>query len=307
MISNAELDEVGRWLTQNPPLCADREARRAQLNRIQMATDEFPDSAYHEYMNTWAKQTEAAALERVGVLYYLAQRLARAVEEVRTAKVTRGLLAWHFYNMGYVFKTADACFGIDLHGRGLEGLAGNLDFLLLTHSHPDHWTPALLKELQTRGKPVVSNWCDFGTRLAGPQELLLGHTKIRVTLGDHNCNNPAQHNNMLLYEVQAGGAAIYHVGDNANLEKMKPTQPIDLYMFHVQVGLPVVESIRKVNARLALASHVLELGHSRFPPYAWRWSYDFAYECIQEFPAERAEVPAWGERYETPGTEWRFV
>jgi len=123
---------------------------------------------------------------------------------------------------------------------------------------------------------------------------------VRVGIGDHNVTDPARTNDMLLYEVDTGAGTVYHVGDNANLDKLRPTRPIDYYIFHVSVGLPVAASIHKVNACMALASHVLELGHSRFPPHAWRWSFDYAYEQIKEIDPARAEVPAWGERFELP-------
>lgn len=305
MASNAELDEVDEWLARNPRGIADRAERRARLNVVQAAADELADSEYQRYVGLWTRApAEAEAMERSGILSFLARRRAHALREIEAARVTRGVLAWHFYNMGYVFKTADACFGIDLHGRGLEVLADRIDFLLITHSHGDHVTPALLRAMQERGKPVVSNWCEYGTRLSAPAQLSFGSVNVRVSIGDHGLNDPARTNDMLLYEIEAGGAVIYHIGDNANLDKMAPTRPVDWYIFHISVGLPVVESIRKVDARLTLASHVLELGHSRFPPHAWRWSYDFAYERIASIPADRAEVPVWGERYEVPGTEW---
>lgn len=305
MASNADLDAVGTWLCGHPAAVGNREIRREKLSVLQAAADELTDTAYQQYASQWrghdaASRAQAAALEREGALYFLRQRLDLVIAEVRAARVTAGLLAWHCYNMGYVFKSPQTCFGIDLHGRGLEALADDLDFLLITHSHGDHVTPALLEALQARGKPVVSNWWDGGRRIAEPAVLKFGPVEVRVGIGDHGVGDPARANDMLLYEVDTGAGTVYHVGDNANLDKMRPARSVDYYIFHVSVGLPVAASIRKVDARLALVSHVLELGHSRFPPHAWRWSFNYAYEQIKEIDPARAEVPAWGERFELP-------
>ncbi|MCW8133665.1 MAG: MBL fold metallo-hydrolase [Planctomycetota bacterium] len=303
MPTNEELDAVDAWLRAHPAAAVSREERRAKLATVQVACDELSDSDYVRYMNAWQRAPlDADAREASGALHFLSTRIRRAIDEIRGTQVAKGLAAWHFYNMGYVFKTPDACFGIDLHARGSEALAGTLDFLLITHSHGDHVTPLLLEAMQQRGKPIISNWFDGGRKIAAPETLRFGPVQVDIAIGDHGVNDPARSNDMLLYEIDAGAASghatIYHIGDNANLERLTPTRAIDLYIFHVAVGLPVEPSIRKVGAKLALASHVLELGHSRFPPHAWRWSYDYAYGQIAKVDPSRAEVPVWGERFE---------
>lgn len=80
-------------------------------------------------------------------------------------------------------------------------------------------------------------------------------------------------------------------------------RPVHIFIFHVSVGLPVEKAIRTVNAKMALVSHVLEMGHSPKPPQAWRWSYDFAFNAFKNIPQSQATVLTWGERWLTPGTQ----
>ena len=65
---------------------------------------------------------------------------------------------WHLYNMGYVVKTERHCFGIDLHHRRDVELVPELDFLVVTHNHNDHYTLALATAMDQAGKPIFRNF-----------------------------------------------------------------------------------------------------------------------------------------------------
>src|SRR5690606_39346714 len=67
-------------------------------------------------------------------------------------------LVWMLYNMGFVVKTPSGCFGIDVHHRLAEDLEPYLDFLCITHNHGDHANKKLIQAMQSKGKPVVSNF-----------------------------------------------------------------------------------------------------------------------------------------------------
>ncbi|MDZ7619449.1 MAG: MBL fold metallo-hydrolase, partial [Patescibacteria group bacterium] len=244
-------------------------------------------------------------------LGYLRNAAVAAIDDIRRTRVEKGLAVWFIYNMGHVFKTPTTCFAIDLSGRRVEALATELDLLLTTHEHKDHYSEPLIRAMLQAGKPVVTRWFPGTTILNESTNLTFGDLRVRVDVGDHHYRNPDQRNNMLMYEVacgpEANNAVIYHCGDNSNIEKITPSRPIDLLIVHVSVGLPIPETIERVNPKTTLISHVLELGHSPLPPHAWRWSYDFAFDVIRETPPDRAAVLTWGERWLLPGTRLTCV
>ena len=85
----------------------------------------------------------------------------KVMREVKATVVTRDVPAvWSVYNMGYIVKTRESLFSIDLnHRRGTE-FAPILDFALVTHNHGDHWRKDFYKAMAKRGKAVFSNFLD---------------------------------------------------------------------------------------------------------------------------------------------------
>jgi len=152
------LDRVREWLWNNPPNGTNRRERRQRMEILQMACDQLPASVYLQYRASWndSEETAAAFEDEYLVLSYLRSATRHAIQDIRTTDVKQGVVVWYLYNMGYVFKTPDVCFGIDLHFRDAEDLAEDLDFLLITHGHGDHFTKSLLDAMIAAGKPVIT-------------------------------------------------------------------------------------------------------------------------------------------------------
>jgi L-ascorbate metabolism protein UlaG (beta-lactamase superfamily) len=276
---------------------------------LQEASDDLAPSVFGAYVEAWEKGEEAAAdqLEQTHPsLSYLRKATVRAMDDVHRVRVKRGLAVWYLYNMGYVFKTQASCFGIDIHNRGAELLADDLDFLLSSHEHRDHNTQALIKAMMARGKPVITRWFQGSKVVNSPAEYRFGDIRVKVDVGDHHYPAANQLDNMLMFQVDCGlsanGFVIYHAGDGNNYKKMRPDKPVDLFIVHVQVGMPVKEAIAHLKPRLTFVSHVMELAHSPKPPKAWRWSYEYAFGVIKGLPENKATVLTWGERWFSPGT-----
>lgn len=327
MPANTQLDEVRAWLAANPPGGASAAERLKRMAVIQQAADLLTPAAYAEYIaSAQTRPARADELDAAGALYYLRRATEAAIDDIRRTRVKRGLAVWHIYNMGYVFRAPQACFGIDIHGRGVERLAAELDFLLITHEHIDHHSMPLVRAMLAAGRPVVSSWLDGGVRIdlpprrppatapatvpaddtLPPRELRLAGLRVKIDIGDHHRANPASRNNMLMFQVDcgeaSGSATVYHCGDGSNPDKVRPDRPVTVFIVHVSVGMPVEAVARKVRPRMTFASHVLELGHSPLPPRAWRWSFDFAMKTIRNLPPDEATVLAWGERWLAEGT-----
>lgn len=304
----AQLAQARSWLAQNPPDGTNAPARRVRMAVLQAAGDRLSDLDYRDYARSWETNTPLADLleARHPVLGYLRGTTVGVMDEIRRTRVREGLAVWFVYNMGYVFKTPRACFGIDLDGRGVERLAPDLDFLLNTHEHGDHVHEPLFRAMLALNKPVVTRWYPGSLLVSQGTNLVFGEVGVRVDLGDHHREQPRQRDNMLMFEVDCGPSAnhagIYHSGDGNNLEKMRPMRPVDVLILHVSVGMSVPEAVRHVKPRTTFVSHVMELGHSPLPPHAWRWAYDYAFDVIRDLPEREATVLTWGERWLAPGT-----
>lgn len=305
--SRAELDGVLEWLWLNPPDGRNRAERRQKMAVIQAAADQLSPESFWQYEEACRTNSERAdELEREGALYYLSRATKHALRDIRKTKVKKGLAVWHIYNMGYLFKTPEACFGIDLALRDAEQLAEELDFLLVTHEHGDHYSQELLDAMIRAKKPVITRWYPGSTIVTGPTEFRLGSVRVNIDIGDHHHEHPDGCDNMLMYQVDCGDTAdrctIYHSGDGNNYHKMKPDNEVNIFIVHVEVGMDIAEAMRHLKPRRTFVSHVLELGHSPHPPNAWRWSFDYAFSRVEDFPEDEAMVLTWGERWLLPGT-----
>lgn len=299
------LNAAREWLTQHSPDGTNAVNRRRRMAVLQKACDQLPGEEYRVYSRSWI--TNATRADRMEVefsaLRYLRVATTNAMADIRRTTVTKGVAIWFLYNMGYVFKTPTACFGIDIKARDSEKLVADLDFLLISHEHEDHYHAPLIEAMLERQKPVITRWFPGTTILAQGTSLDFGETHVNVNIGDHHYTRPGQTNNMLMFEVDCGPAAhhtvIYHSGDGNNLHKMRPVKPIDVFIPHVAVGLSIPDAIRKLKPKLTLVSHVMELGHNIG---RWRWSYEYAFNVIKGIPEKDATILTWGERYLLPGT-----
>jgi hypothetical protein len=304
----AQLGQAQSWLAQNPPDGTNAPARRERMAVLQAAGDRLSDLDYRAYARSWETNTTLADLleARHAVLGYLRGATEKALDEIRSTRVREGLAVWFVYNMGYVFKTPRACFGIDLDGRGVERLAPDLDFLLNTHEHGDHVHEPLLRAMFALNKPVVTRWYPGSLLVSQSTNLVFGEVRVRVEIGDHHHEQPRQRDNMLMFEVDCGpsanGAVIYHSGDGNNIEKLRPARPVVILILHTSVGLPVAETIRRVRPQMTFVQlvrqHLADFVEPRVPAGGMQMPCVF----IRDIPEREATVLTWGERWLAPGT-----
>ena len=224
--------------------------------------------------------------------------------EVERTQVADRPAVWFVYNMGFVVKTAKSLFAVDLHHRRAELLAPKLDFALITHNHGDHYTDLFYNAMNNgERKTVVSNFKDnygahrFAGRVGGYTRAVktfeFGDVKVRTTLTDHNAYLI---DFTTAFEITIGDFVIYHSGDCANAEKLRPECPNpDLWMFHPRCGMKPVDGARAVNPKMAVVAHLNELGHAK---NRWRWTWADGERARQELAEAgfNAVVPVWGDR-----------
>jgi L-ascorbate metabolism protein UlaG (beta-lactamase superfamily) len=305
--SRQKLDELRQWFWENPPDSKNRAQRRDRMAVIQAACDKLTPADFRSYYSSWAQDDIAGNFEKKHpALYYLQKASANALDDIRKTKVEQGVAIWYIYNMGYVFKTAESCFGIDIKMRHSEQLADILDFLLITHEHQDHYSAKLIDAMIALQKPVITRWREGTTIINEASEFSFGDCRVKIDIGDHHYNEPDGQNDMLMFQVDCGKVGnkytIYHSGDGSNYAKMTPDRKIDLFIVHVDVGMSVEDAIAHLKPRMTFVSHVMELSHSPNPPEAWRWSFDYAFERVKNIPDNRTAVLTWGERWLAPET-----
>ena len=185
---------------------------------------------------------------------------------------------WSVYNMGYIVKTREALFSIDLVHRRAAEFAPRLDFALITHNHSDHWRQGFYRTMDASGKTVISNFLDNygaadwrkggadwkanGGYIRGVKEFKIKDVEIRTSLVDHN--------DYLIdfttaFEIRVGNWILYHTGDCGKGSEGKLGtvwgRP-DLWLFFPGCGIDVAKALNKVSPKRVVFGHLWELGHS---------------------------------------------
>jgi ComF family protein len=149
--------------------------------------------------------------------------------------------------MGYVVKTQTQCFGIDLYHKHAERLAPMIDFMLITHNHSDHYSKALVAELERQGKGVYSNFMDNGHKVTTGDEFTIGNISIKVNTVDHNATLK---NFVNTYEVNCyagkGKPFVFlFTGDAHNYTQLSASGKVNVFIPHLAVGLNMAEAVKK--------------------------------------------------------------
>ena len=229
----------------------------------------------------------------------------KILREIRETKVGDRPAVWSVYNMGYVVKTREALFSIDLvHRRALE-LEPFLDFALVTHNHDDHYRPEFVRALNRSGKTVISNFLDnyaalrtkggVGGYTRAEKTFKLKDVEIRTSLVDHN--------GYLIdfttaFEIRIGDFLLYHSGDCGIATKLRTTwgRP-DLWLFFPGCGVDVADAVKRIGAKRTCFGHLWELGHQT-GEWKGRLSKPIIVRALEKARTVgvQPEVPLWGAR-----------
>ena len=237
----------------------------AKIDEWQRDTDLVLPEVYREYLRDGDTRS-LVSLERLEAAF---ERVVREVDETEIADAPK---VWSVYNMGYVVKTRESLFSIDLVHRRAPELADRLDFALITHNHGDHCSQALYNALNSAGKTVISNFLDNsgaagkgaenpagGGFVVGEKIFKIKDVEISTSLVDHN--------KYLLdfttaFEIRAGNWKLYHSGDCGIADKLKTRwgRP-DVWTFFPGCGIDVAAAVEKIKPRKLVFGHMWELNH----------------------------------------------
>ena len=232
-----------------------------------------PDSGMSDDIAVWHRETELVSPEIYGQymsdggtrgfasLEKLGNAFDKVMCEVKSAKVGDVPAVWSVYNMGYVIKTRQSLFAIDLVHRRASEFASMLDFTLVTHNHGDHWRKDVCESLASQKKPVISNFLGYEGYTRAKKVFRIKDVEIRTSLIDHN--------DWLIdfttaFEIRVGDWTLYHTGDSG-----KGTEPKletvwgrpDLWLFFPGCGINTAKAVRKVDAKRVVFGHLWELAH----------------------------------------------
>ncbi len=285
---------VNRFWDETSYLKLDQK-RLSTMDEMQRWADLCTNVYFNQYY-ACEDSTLCAHMEEGSILYYHKKSLDRLLEMVPKEKVPEGkVVLWQLYNMGYIVKTSKHCFGIDIKHKYAAKLEPLLEFLLITHAHEDHYTTALINKMTEACKPVYSNFIDNKYKITGKSVInVIDDIQMEVNIVDHNATLP---NFVVTYQIDCGKDAnhciIFHTGDAYNVDQLNPTKAVDIMIPHLAVGLDMKEVVSKIQPKMLLLSHILELGH---PVEKWRWSYQYGVKCCTDLQYDKAYLPVWGEK-----------
>ena len=242
--------------------------------------------------------------DKYPVLEFYDQSLLKILKEIQETTVNNGAAAWLVYNMGYVIKTPESCFGIDIYHRLAEKLVPYLDFALVSHKHADHFDPYFCKAMEAAGKPVITNFLPENNAVNPPANRTIKDIKLEFQATDHN---KKLLNFVMCSRITCGrgkdAPVIYHTGDSCNPEQLKPSGRIDIHILHPRVGLSVPQAARLLKPGAIWFSHLLEMGHCQ--PCPWRpieyaESHQDAEIIKQRGDNISFRFPLWGEKIMIP-------
>lgn len=238
----------------------------SNIDQWQRETELVSAETYREYMRDGDTRS-LASLEK------LERAFERVLDEVSKIVIDDTPAVWSVYNMGYLVKTKESLFSIDLiHRRSIE-LADKLDFALITHNHSDHCDIELYKKLNSAGKTVISNFLDnYGAHSKRNQNsigggFVMGEKTFRIKDVEIS-TSLVDHNKYLLdfttaFEIRVGNWKLYHTGDCGVADKLKiHNTPPDVWTFFPGCGIKVATAIKKIQPKKVVFGHLWELAHS---------------------------------------------
>ncbi len=268
--------------------------RQKLLDAFQAVVDKTPKAVFDGFDDDPAQKTDNP------VLKYYDMSLERLLRDIPAEKVQPGSVAiWYLYNMGFVVKTPDACFGVDIHHRNAVKLEPLLDFLLVTHNHNDHWSMPLLGAMGRAKKPIISNFHpnNYYTKAKSFTHEIKG---IVIHCGEADHNSRLRKFTMPMEVVCPTGDTrfvLFTSGDCCDHSFLeKKSGAVDLYMVHPCCGMVAAEAAKRLAAKMTFIVHLQELGHEI---NVYRWPFTVGDDELAAFRSigYGAYMPVWGEKF----------
>jgi len=267
----------------------------------------YADLCSSTYFSNYLKSLDAAAenMEKYDpVLACYRMSFDKVLEEVGSTRVESGTtVIWMLYNMGYIVKTPDGCFAVDICHRYAKQLEPYLDFLCVTHNHSDHYDTDLINRMFEKNKPVVSNYLKKGEgypyTIPTTSTLTIGSFTLTTNLTNHN--EATLQNFVTTFQIDCGSnggnLVLMHVGDsNYKASQYNIVQPVDIFIARYAPNALTENNVigSVVTPRYVFLSHILELSHAGVDES--RWPVGMGLERASKINCENTILPFWGEK-----------
>lgn len=300
--TNAAVETIANLWKTDPLGMSDE--RYSLLTTIEGYSNLFTRDDFQSYL-TLSDEAAAAVEQNNPIMSIYAYAFDSVLDQVKNAVVEDGTARiWMLYNMGYIFKTPSACFGVDINHRYAVELEPYLDFICVTHSDADHKALDLMQAMVNSGKPVLSNFYTACSAYCSqvPSSYKLGDISISTCLTDESAT---EIETTTCYRINCGasggGFEFMHVGDsNFQASQYTPVQGGTLDLLILRTGNAAEANILgtgkgQVDPDCIFLSHQIELRHyiSQSPMRATilgSWANRSNYGTY----SERTSLPFWG-------------
>ena len=267
--------------------------------------------------NAREKQTYDLKKKNCPLWPIIRDRLIATLDDLDQTSLTHNqVMAWQWYNCGVIIKSDDVVIGMDIIAMPrffgwkeppdlTERIAGQLDLLLISHQHKDHYDRKLIKACLRFGKPVFMpkpmalEW-GFHPNLHGIEDGFttdIDDLKIVARQGYHLWRQDINEVPLIYYEVTCQEGYTFIFGGDIDLFFLPWRNPNAAY----EDGQPEQKgstldaakiAIDRIQPEKILYEHYAELDHiyGGFPH-----SYDIALNLKKHLPIP-SELMFWGER-----------
>ncbi|WP_289765757.1 MBL fold metallo-hydrolase [Bacteroides acidifaciens] len=299
----SQAETVMNELWKTSCLLPDKSARIANYNTIQSWADICPsDNVFLKYIK--ADEVTAVALANsYSALKCYDLAFDRVLNALKAGLPTGASpRVWALYNMGIVVQTHKGNYAVDVYHRRGSELAPYIDFYAITHIHADHkWEPLAIV-MSELGKPVLTNFAINGVNNGQyfskvGKDYTIGEFKIHSFITHHNSSDLATLAITAFY-VDGGGLKLLHSGDSnfiaEEFETMRDKE-VDYYVFRYAVNSLTENNVlgNIVNPKVAVLSHILELGHKDIANS--RWSLELGLDRAGRLNCRTVAMPFWGD------------
>jgi len=249
---------------------------------------------------------------------FFEKRINIALSEIEEVKIKDGIRIWHLYNDGFIVKTPQTIFGIDvvstrcIWGLGweisddtLNKITDLLDFLLITHPHSDHSDEEIVQLMLDKNKLVFvspENAVLYDKRISSftyNKRFEIKKQTIIPYKGTHVYDN-GRNINIAYYQVWTDtGINILHTGDHDFTKSLNYEKEIDCLITRLtgvnnEFSMTYFFSLfSKYEPKLLLPGHIIELAHY---PGGGRGSYSQILDNIKAYNLFLVLL-MWGESY----------
>lgn len=267
----------------------------------------YADHCSSTYFNNYLKSLDASAenTEKYDhILTCYRMSFDKVLKEVESTQVESGTtVIWMLYNMGYVIKTSQGCFGVDLCHRYAEKLEPYLDFMCVTHNHSDHYNTDLINKMFEKNKPVISNYLKKGQgypyTIPATSTLTIGSFTLTTNLTNHN--EATLKNFVTTFQIDCGsdggGLVLMHAGDsNYRPEQYSIVKPVNIFIARYAPNALTENNVigSTVKPKYVFLSHILELAHAGVDES--RWPIYMGLNRASQINCENTLLPFWGEK-----------